>query len=203
MCGPCHRTCYFLDLSRIKTYALVGRILHFIPIRFLRLVTTSVTFLQCSTRCQNSTCVCFTKPGQKLAICFTPCLIVACLFFSHWITGLMFGTANANEPCSRKHCLTMEAPFASSASSCSSLLTSPDSDGFDERNMWKPMLTLLCLILLAQSWSHTLKLFWKDSFSPATLHSTYFAIRLNFIIAKAEARLRGIIAPVECPLGRY
>ena len=43
-----------------------------------------------------------------------------------------------------------------------------------------------------------MKLFWGESLSPASLHSTYYVTRLNFIIAKAEARHRG---SVEYPLG--
>ena len=46
--------------------------------------------------------------------------------------------------CGGKPCLTMEAPDTSSISTCSSLLTSPDSDEYDERNVWNPLLNLLC-----------------------------------------------------------
>ena len=46
--------------------------------------------------------------------------------------------------CGGKPCLTMEAPCASSTSTCSSLLTPLDFDGYDEHNMWNPLLNLLC-----------------------------------------------------------
>ena len=45
---------------------------------------------------------------------------------------------------------TMEAPDTSSTSTCSSLLTSPDPDEYDEHNMWNPMLGLFVMIPLAQ-----------------------------------------------------
>ena len=38
----------------------------------------------------------------------------------------------------------MEAPDTSSTSTCSSLLTSLDSDEDDEHNVWNPMLNLFC-----------------------------------------------------------
>ena len=38
----------------------------------------------------------------------------------------------------------MEAPDTSSTSTCSSLLTSPDSDEHDKHNVWKPILNLFC-----------------------------------------------------------
>ena len=39
----------------------------------------------------------------------------------------------------------------SSTSTCSSLLTSPDPDEYDEHNMWNPMLGLFVMIPLAQN----------------------------------------------------
>ena len=48
-------------------------------------------------------------------------------------------------PCCGKACLTLEAPDTSSISTFSSLLTSTDSDEYDEHNMWNPMFNLICL----------------------------------------------------------
>ena len=89
MCVPCRRTSYFYNLCRIKTYAFVGRILHLIPIRSLRLApcdNLGDVFAMFYAMSEQHVCL-LHNAGQKLAICFTPCLIVACPFFlslDHW-----------------------------------------------------------------------------------------------------------------------
>ena len=64
-----------------------------------------------------------------------------------FLGGLLFCcSAQSMQPflCGVKPCLTMEGSDTSSTSSCSSLLTSPDFEEYDEHNVWNPMLNLFC-----------------------------------------------------------
>ena len=68
--------------------------------------------------------------------------------FRHCFLGglLICCSAQSMQPllCGGKPCLTMEASDTSSTYSCSSLLTSPDSEEYDEHNVWNPVLNLFC-----------------------------------------------------------
>ena len=57
---------------------------------------------------------------------------------------LTFGSADADALFSGKSWLAMEGSDTPSTLTCSSLLTSPDPDKYDEHNMWNPMFGLFC-----------------------------------------------------------
>ena len=169
---------------RIKSYAFVGHTLRSIPLRFLRLLTS------CKFYAMSERHICSTTSGQKQVICSAPCLSVVfgCLRFVlpvvQWsVIFLSFAQSVQSPFCSCMPYLTTEAPDTSSASTCSSLLTSLDPDGYDEHKMWNLMLGLFVMNTLAHSWSRTLmKLFWGESHILVTLRSIYCVTKLKFVV---------------------
>ena len=70
-----------LVLCRIQTCALVGGTLRSIPLRCLRHVTTLMTPCKFDAMPERHIRL-STTSGQKLAVCFAPCLCVVCLCLS-------------------------------------------------------------------------------------------------------------------------
>ena len=130
---------------RIKTSRHVGRILHLIPIRAL------------------------------LAFCSMPCLCVTCLVFHLCVLGRLLFCCLA-QPMQTPLCggkqLTMEAIDTCSTSIRTSLLTTPDSDEYDEHNMWNHMLKLFRQehVVTAME-SYLMKPCWGEPRSPVASHS--------------------------------
>ena len=147
MCGSCRRTWYLCLWCRIETYARVGRILRLIPIRSSHLVTTLVMLCKFHVMSEQHACLPPNASSEVSVLFRTVSLRGVSRFHLCFLGGFLiflFGARDADALCNGKPCLPMEALDTSSSSTCSSLLTSLESDEYDERNMWNPMLNL-CL----------------------------------------------------------
>ena len=72
----------------------------------------------------------------------------------------------------------MEAPDTSSTSTCSSLLTYPDPDEYDEHNMWNPMLGLFC----HEHFCAFMEAYFGDVGLERSALSCHFALERRFIV---------------------